>query len=40
MLSMKWNRVLSEATPNAGRYLARLEARPALQKVMTSDVRT
>jgi len=32
--------VLSDAYPNAGRYLARLEARPALQKVTTSDART
>ena len=40
MQSMKWSRVLSDAYPNAGGYLARLEARPALQKVMTSDART
>ncbi len=40
MQSMKWNRVLSDAHPNSSRYLDRLEARPALQKVMTSDVRT
>ena len=40
MQSMKWNRVLSDAYPNASRYPDRLEARPALQKVMTSDVRT